>query len=481
MERVSTGLPELDRILAGGLPTGAMIVLAGPPGTGKTILAQQIAFSVASDEHPVRYYTTLSEPHAKLIRHLEPFEFFDHASLGKRVSYLHLTELAQGTQEGERGLAAVMEEIVAGALDHSPSLVVIDSAKALHHFTDDNRLRETVFSLASRVSHTGATLLLVGEYTPDELETAPEFAVADGIIQVANTAVGPIDRRTLRVVKMRGTDYLTGEHSFRIGPGGYELFPRLETTAPSSNGRLLESRHGFGLAEVDGMTSGGTPAGDATLVMGPSGVGKTALACHWIQEGLDRGERCLFVTLEETPLELIAKARTFGLRFEEAVEDGSLRIVHVPPIELEVDEFGVMVRDHVERDDQQRVVVDSLGELLPAAKALGRFPSYLWALTLTLRERGSSAMFTYEMSTLGAADRLDSLSYLFQNVIVLRYMERGSELGRVLTILKMRRSAHAKGLLQFKISDAGFTPVGEADVASGVLGWTVIGSPVGGN
>jgi circadian clock protein KaiC len=162
------------------------------------------------------------------------------------------------------------------------------------------------------------------------------------------------------------------------------------------------------------------------------------------------------------------------------VDAGRLRLVHIPPIELEIDESGVLLRDHVAESDQRRVVVDSLGELLPPAKALDRFPSYLWALTATLRERGSSAMFTYEMSTLGAADRLDSLSYLFHNVLVLRYMERGSELGRVLTVLKMRRSAHAKGLLQFQITSRGFTPVGEADVASGVLGWTVIGSPVGG-
>lgn len=479
MERVSTGLPELDRILGGGLPIGSMMVLAGPPGTGKTILAQQMAFAIATEEHPARYYTTLSEPHAKLIRHLEPFTFFDHASLGKRVSYLHLTELAQGAGDADRGLAAVMEEIVEGAFDHKPALVVIDSSKALHHFADPERLRETIFSLASRVAHTGAILLLVGEYTPDELETAPEFAVADGIIQVANTPVGPVDRRTLRILKMRGTDYLTGQHTFRLGPGGYELFPRLETTSPHTGQHLSEERHAFGLPQVDDMTSGGIPAGDATLVMGPTGVGKTALTCHWIQEGLDQGERCLFVSLEETELELRSKARSFGLRFDEAIESGQLRIIHVPPIELEIDEFGVMVRDHVEQEDQQRVVIDSLGEILPPAKALQRFPSYLWALTLTLRERGSSAMFTYEMSALGATDRLDSLSYLFQDVLVLRYMERESELGRVLTVLKMRRSPHAKGLLQFQITGEGFSPVGPADVASGVLGWTVIGSPVG--
>ncbi len=480
MERQSTGLAELDRILGGGLPSGSMIVLAGPPGTGKTILAQQIAFHIATPEHPARYYTTLSEPHAKLIRHLEPFEFFQRDALGQRVSYLHLTELAQGVAGGQRGLAAVMEEVVESAFDKSPSLVVIDSSKALHHFTDEQRLRESIFSLASRVAHTGAILMLVGEYTPEELEQAPEFAVADGIIQVATESQGPMDRRWLRVVKMRGSDYLTGQHTFEISSRGYDLFPRLETTALRPAGELQAERQGFGLPEVDGMMEGGIPAGDAILAMGPSGVGKTALSSHWIATGLARGESCLFVSLEETTTELRSKAVSFGLDFDTYIDNGQLRIMHVPPIELEIDAFGVDVRRVVDEFRPTRVVIDSLGELLGPAKTAGRFPSYLWALTSTLRVDGASTLFTYEMSTLGASDRLDSLSYLFHDVLVLRYMERGSELGRVLTILKMRRSAHAKGLLQFQITDDGFTPVGDADVASGVLGWTVIGSPVGG-
>lgn len=478
MDRITTGIDALDMIVGGGLPAGSMIVIGGAPGTGKTILAQQIAFANATDQRPARYYTTLSEPHGKLIRHLEPFDFFDRSALDGRIRFINLTELAQGVDR-ERGLDAIVEEVVDEAFEEMPSVVVLDSSKALHHFADDARLRETIFSLAGRVAHTGAVLILVGEYDTSDFEDSPEFAVADGILHVANQPHGPIDRRWLRVIKMRGSDYLTGQHTFRIGQSGYEVFPRLETTAPSE----LEIRHGrapFGVDGVDEMTGGGIPTGDAGLIMGPSGSGKTLLCCHWTAAGIAAGERCLYVTLEETEAELVEKARAFGLGFDDALAQGQLRILHVPPMELEIDEFGGTLQRHVADIRPSRVVVDALGDLIPAARAAKRFPSYLRALSTSLRDRGATTMLTYEVTTLGAsAPRLDALSYLVQDVIVLRYMTRGAELGRVLTVLKMRRSEHDKRLLQYEIDGSGFRPLERLTQATGVLDWNVLGSPMG--
>ena len=195
MEHLSTGIEELDLVLEGGLQPGSLVVLAGAPGTGKTILAQQICFASAAPGRKAIYYTTLSEPHSKLVRHLEPFSFFDTDALGDRVEFFHLGDLLM--QEEGGGLGVVVSEVVDRCFEANPAVVVIDSAKALQVFADEQALRAAYYELASRVAHTGAVVILVGEYTPAEIEHNVEFALADGIIQLANEAYEPVDRRWL--------------------------------------------------------------------------------------------------------------------------------------------------------------------------------------------------------------------------------------------------------------------------------------------
>jgi circadian clock protein KaiC len=172
MRRVRTGIPDLDLILGGGLEPGSLLILAGAPGTGKTILAQQICFANATLEHKALYYTTLSEPHSKLVRHLESFEFFKPAALGKSVDFIHLGELVQ--EAPNEGLGPIVSEVVRKSFETRPAVVVIDSAKALRDFVSEHQLRTALYGLASRVAHTDALLLLVGEYRPREIEGGVE-------------------------------------------------------------------------------------------------------------------------------------------------------------------------------------------------------------------------------------------------------------------------------------------------------------------
>lgn len=470
MDRVPTGIAELDEILDGGLPAGSLAVLAGPPGTGKTILAQQLAFSASTDEHPALYYTTLSESHAKMRRHLASLDFYDESKVDEAVRFLHVTELLQGASDDERGLEGFFDEVLQAAFDQSPSVIVVDSFKSLHHFVSDNRMREAVFDLASKVSHTGALLLLVGEYTEREILEGPEFAVADAILEVSHDIDGPVDRRYLRVRKLRGSASLMGKHAFRISHRGYELFPRPESLAPRPPA-IGGARREFGNDVLDSMTEGGLPPGEATLVMGPSGAGKTVLSSEWISAGLTAGERCVYVSFEESADQLRQKADTFGWDWGGAVDRGDLIILHVPPIELDIDQLAHHVRELVDAGDVGRVVFDSLGELVPVSNDLGRFPGYIWALATTITATGASLVFTQETTALGPTEaRFAKLSYLFHNVLVLRYMEVGAEVGRALMVLKMRESAHDKRLASYEITSDGLRVTGAVSDVDGLLG-----------
>src|ERR1700737_5519159 len=196
--RLRTGIPDLDLILGGGLEPGSLVIIAGAPGTGKTILAQQICFANATPERKALYYTTLCEPHSKLIRHLEPFDFFKPAALGRSVEFIHLGELVQ--EAGKEGLEPVVSEVVRKCFETRPAVVVIDSAKALRDFVSEHELRSALYGLASRVAHTDAILLLVGEYTPHEIGGGVGFPLGAGIVHFAYEPHEPVARRWLRVV-----------------------------------------------------------------------------------------------------------------------------------------------------------------------------------------------------------------------------------------------------------------------------------------
>src|SRR3954453_265094 len=260
MERRLTGDPGLDIVTGGGLPAGSLVIVAGPPGSGKTILAQQICFANATDEHKALYYTTWSEPHEKMVRHLEQFEFFDTAALGERIEFLHLTELL-GDAAG--GFAAAAAEILRESLETRPAVIVVDSSKALHDVVAPDDFRRAIYELASKVAYSNAVLILVGEYEMADTRSQPEFAVADGILQLDNEAHGPVDRRWLRILKMRGAEVAAGQHSFKISTRGFEVFPRLEATLPRTV-PTLDTRATFNLEKLDTSIGGGIPRGDST-------------------------------------------------------------------------------------------------------------------------------------------------------------------------------------------------------------------------
>src|SRR6202021_4203116 len=203
----------LDLILGGGLEPGAVVVVAGAPGTGKTILAQQICFAVGTAGHKAVFYTTVSEPDTKLVRHLEQFSFFDQGSLGSRVEHIHLGDFLRPARPD--GLGPLGSEVGRKTLDEEPAVVVVDSAKMLRDFADERELRTALYDLTGRFAETRTVLLLVGEYTAEELGSGVEFSLADGIIQLEYEAREPVDRRRLRGVKMRGVSNVPGRPPFQ--------------------------------------------------------------------------------------------------------------------------------------------------------------------------------------------------------------------------------------------------------------------------
>ncbi len=287
MQPMASGVPGLDLILNGGVERGTVVIIAGPPGSGKTILAQQMCFASAAAGRKSVYYTTVSEPHTKLVRHLERFSFFDPQALGPLVEYIHLGDFLRPDREG--GLERMTAEIVRKRLDDQPSMVVIDSAKMLRDFADDRQLRRRAVRPDRPLAESGTVLLLLGEYTPGELRGDVEFSLADGIIQLEYEPREPVDRRWLRVMKLRGASPRSGKHTFRIGPGGVEVFPRIETLIPRPPVPMSDGPVRSGIPGLDELMSGGRSGVTPPWSPAPRGSGRPSSGCAGSPRGWSRG------------------------------------------------------------------------------------------------------------------------------------------------------------------------------------------------
>lgn len=450
MERISTGNKQLDRILDGGFPANAIHIVMGSPGSGKTILAEQLAFTNATSQRPALYLTTVSEPLPKFLAYLQEYEFADVARVGTDVIYESLGEAL--SKRPER-LADLVAELVQR---HRPSLLVIDSFKAIADLMPDIQTwRKQLHELAGILSAYVVTTFWVGEYVADMKTQLPEFAVADGIIELTRQQFGSRDFRSLRVVKLRGSGFMDGSHAFHITGAGLDVFPRLRAPAVGLEYRPVDERLRSGIPGLDQMIATGWLRGSTTVVVGPSGAGKTALGLQFLREGAQNGEPSLLVTLEENPVQIARVMQHFGWDTASLLGPGKLDVLFCSPVELQIDTIVRELFDRVENNGVRRVVIDAIGDLAYTADDPIRVRDYLFALTQQFATRNVTSILTVESANaVPHAFTREGISYLGDNLLLME-VALEDELRRTVRILKTRGSAHDGARHALSIGAAG--------------------------
>lgn len=455
-DRLSAHGP-LDAVLGGGLPANTICLITGLPGTGKTIVAQQYVFQNGTPERPAVYFSTVSEPLEKIVRFGQSLDFFDRAAIGRSVFYEDL-----GSTVSSEGLAGVTRKIAAVLRERHPGLIVIDSFKALHAFTDSTgEFRRFLHDLTGRLTAFPATSLWVGEYQEAEAGSLPEFAVADAILELAAEQAGQREVRFLTARKLRGGGYHAGRHAYRLSSRGLHLFPRLADTRISAPYALGDTRVSSGIAALDALLAPGYWPGSSTLIAGPVGVGKTVMGLHFIFYGAHHGEPGVIASLQENTTQLQRVAGGFGW----SVSEPRVEIMYRSPVDVYIDEWVYDLLEAVERTGARRVLIDSLADLRMAAADEMRFREFLYSLTQRFSRHGVSMLMTFEVPELFRTERLSeaAVSHMSDNVVLLNYVDDHRSITRAMSVIKSRASHHQPGIRQFRIGPYGIVLADEAD------------------
>jgi circadian clock protein KaiC len=468
LERFETGVANLDLVLGGGLLRGTIVMVIGPPGSGKTILAQQIAFRAAERGEAVLYFTGYSETHDKLLAHNQSLDYFAPEAIGQEVQMGSLPDLlAQGPDEA-------MQAIVGTAQKQNASLVILDGFRSIRGFLrDEQAAAEFLYSVGATLALLGATLLVLVEGDATDRIRDPEQSVCDVILSLHRVVRGGGHRREIEVLKVRGAAPLAGLHPITIDGRGMTVYPRLESVVPADSGRWTSARAGFGIPQIDALIGGGLNEGTSTLAAGTPGLGKTLLGLHFLAQGARQGQHGLFVGFIENAAQLRSKAQQFGIDLEDAERVGTIELLMVPPHDLDADLVAWLIRERIDSRQIQRLVIDSVTELQGGLTSSQRAAMFMASLAAYLRSRSVTTYMTVDVATIVGPELSFSdnpLLPIAENLLLLRYAELEGVLHRVFAVLKMRFSDFDRTLRIYTIRDgAGIEIAGPAPRAEGLL------------
>jgi circadian clock protein KaiC len=471
--RVASGIKGLDTILNGGLLRGGIYFITGQPGTGKTILSNQMAFNHVASGGRVVFASLLTETHDRLFSQLRSFSFFSPAVIGEELYYF--SAYATMEKEGLEGLLNLLHGVIR---DNKATLLILDGildAEAVAQ--TDRHFKEFIQKLQLFAEGYDCTTLLINSIVggPSSADSIIGRTTVDGIIHLSDRLVGLRSVREVHIQKFRGSSYLEGLHALQITSDGIELYPRLETmTRTTDRGPDIARRERLstGVAGLDKLLHGGLLAGSSTALLGPPGSGKTLLGLHFLAEGARQGERGLYFGLNESPALTIDAGDQVGLKLKELVGQDLVQVIWQPALEETLDVLANTLLTAVREGKPQRLFLDGLDALDDVSINSERMPLFFTALMTELHGLGVTTISAIELNSIfGPSTSLpiEGLSARVENIIFVRYVEIRSELQRIISILKTRRTGHDGAITEFQITDEGIKTGGKFEGAEAIL------------
>lgn len=460
---LSTGIPGLDTVLAGGLAKNRVYLIEGEPGSGKTTTGMQFLLEGVRCGESVLYITlaesqvelqSVAQSHGWDISAVQVHEVLPAETIleaDHQYSMFHPSEVE---------LSDILKRILGAVERIKPQRIVLDSLSELQLLADSPlRYRRQVLALKQFFSSRQCTVMLLDDRTTSHGDLQVR-SIAHGVIQLEHTVKDyGAERRRLRVVKYRGQRFLGGLNDYVLIKGGLEVYPRLI----ASESRVDQARQQLssGLTGLDTMLGGGLEEGTSTLIMGPPGTGKSSLASQFVSAANRRGQLAAMFLFEESVSNLLYRTDGLDMGLRSSLEAGLLTIQQVDPAELTPGQFAAAVVAAVERGAKV-VVIDSLNGYLHAVPDERFMTTYLHEiLTYLGQHRVVAILVGVQTGMLGGsiASTTDA-SYVADNVLMLRYFELDGEVRQAVSVFKKRTGVHERTIRSFSMSADGIA-VGE--------------------
>jgi circadian clock protein KaiC len=447
--RLPSGIQGLDEIMRGGIPRESLFLIEGQAGSGKTTLGLQILLHGAAQGETCMLVSNAETP-AQLAAIADCH--------GWSLDGIHITGWSAGAEaaperEQDYTLFPEAEVEVGETLQHlfgsieklQPTVLVLDSISALRVLAPTPAFyRRQLASIRDFLSMRSCTTVILDDATEREMDARTQ-TLADGILELRQVDFDyGNDRRRLRVRKLRGSGYLGGAHDFTIARGGIEVYPRLTPQEPSPHKEVEPLASG--IAELDLLSGGGLSHGTSTLIMAPAGAGKSTLSVTYVLAAAQRGIRSAVLLFDESEQVYVARSAGLGLDLAPAMDAGLVRLIPLDPAELSPGQIAHLLAREVAGEGAVLVVIDTLNGYLQSGLEEPAILLQLRQLISYLGRRGVITLLTMTQHGILGTDMTTpvDVSFLADNVFLLRYFESGGHIRQALSMVKNRTGKHER-------------------------------------